>query len=129
MRPCTLPRPVGTRGAEYLFDVPGGGVVGFTFVALASGRTLTRICGGDERFLRDSFPDRIVPVCINGETRQMKIGIAVLPAARWFASLCIDAQQKRLAALNVAQPAPGPIDRLIAALRAWRPRRGVGALP
>ena len=118
------PRPLGVRLDRYLFDVPGAGEQGFTFFELANRDVLRRICGGDDRWLRESFPsDHVMVVLCTGAPERMPVGLNVLAAARWCAGLCIDAQNRRDSAANVARPQPGPVDHLIAWLRSWRPGR------
>ena len=129
MRPLGLPRPVGTRLDEYLFDMPDEGIVGFTVLALANQQTLIRICGGDDRFLRQSFPKWHIRLADGDDVRMAPVGIAAQAAAVYFAGLCTDAELKRLRAVRAARPKPGAIERAIEALRAWRPRAGRAVAP
>ena len=100
------PRPVGTRNGRYIFDIPGEGHAEYSFLQLPSRAVLRRLCGGDETWMRDSFPA--------GYVDNQPYGINVLAVARYCAGLCIDAEQKRRQALIAAaqqQPGPGWVER------------------
>ena len=120
------PKPVGRRGPLCLFDVPGHGIEGFTFLQLTNTGTLVRLCGGEDLWLRQSFPRGHCRVMENGAWRDVPYGINALEAARWFSGLCSDAERRRVTALVQSRAAGGPVDRVTAWLRSWRPGRGIG---
>ena len=99
-RRVNYPRAVGTRNGRYVFDVPGRGHVEFSFLQLPSRQILRELCGGDETWMRQSFPA--------GYIDGRPYGINVLAVAQYCAGLCIDAEQRRRQAL-IAQARPGPV--------------------
>ena len=96
------PRPIGTQANQYLFEIPGEGILGLTFLQLANRDVLIRLCGGDDRWLRASFPKTYMLAISNGVTQRVPAGINALDAARYVAGLAIDAESRRRVA--AAQP-------------------------
>lgn len=120
------PIPVGTRDAaptEYLFRLPSGEVVAYTFVALCDRAALRRVCGGDETWVRQSFPSTPVHHGDAGDCVRVVgwAGLDVIAAARYCISLCIDEQQRVNRSFSSVARSRRPIDDVIDWLRQWHP--------
>lgn len=109
------------RPVEYVFDVPGEGRVGFTFIALCTLPALRRVCGGSDAWLQESFPRTQMRCSSADGVTMLPLGVQVISAARYCVSLCIDEQQRRNRAFTPAPAGRRPLDEVIAWLRQWGP--------
>ncbi|WP_428485983.1 hypothetical protein [Rhodopila sp.] len=84
--------PVGVCGSRYVFRLADGTERAVTLLALSSRGTLLALFGGDDTWLRQSFPGQVMVV----GGRPTPVGIDCLAAARFLAGLCLDAHGRRV---------------------------------
>lgn len=109
--PCPVV-PVGTRGDQLLFLSLQGHLRTTTWQQLITESGLLRLCGGDERWLRATFPRCILMPDRAGGATPRVIGFDIGQAAVHLTVACHEAERRSLeASLATINRRPGRIGR------------------